>query len=171
MDRVDLIVEQWGCQRPDLDLTAMGMVARILRLSRVLEREINLLFERFGLNRGEFDVLAALRRSGRPFRLTPGRLADSLLISTGAMTNRIDRLEQSGLARRLGDDSDRRVVVVELTARGQRLIDRMIDEHVDNERRLAERLSTTDQRDLNDLLRRWLLSLEGTASTDVARTG
>jgi DNA-binding MarR family transcriptional regulator len=171
MDRVDLIVEQWARQRPDLDLTAMGMVARILRLSRVLEREINLLFERFGLNRGEFDVLAALRRSGRPFRLTPSRLADSLLISTGAMTNRIDRLEQSGLVRRLGDDSDRRVVVVELTARGQRLIDRTIDEHVDNERRLAGRLNTPDQRELNDLLRRWLMGLEGNASTDVAEAG
>lgn len=170
MDRVDLIIEQWKRQRPDLDLTAMGMVARILRLSRVLEREINVLFERFGLNRGEFDVLAALRRSGHPFRLTPGQLADSLLISTGAMTNRVDRLVQSELVRRLDDESDRRVVVVELTARGRRLIDRMIDEHVNNERRLAEYLTRLEQRDLNGLLRNWLTSLEGD-STDIARAG
>jgi DNA-binding MarR family transcriptional regulator len=103
-----LILEQWSRERPDLDVSAMGVIGRISRLSRHFERGLAEIFSSFGLGGGEFDVLATLRRAGEPYRLTPTELSKSLMVSSGSMTNRLDRLERAGFITRLPDPSDRR---------------------------------------------------------------
>src|SRR5690242_11004863 len=102
-DHVDRIMEQWRRERPELDTSASEVMARILRAARTVELAIGEVFARFGVNRGEFDVLASIRRSGPPFALGPSRLSEGLLLSTAAMTNRVDRLERVGLVRRRSD--------------------------------------------------------------------
>ncbi len=159
-DHVDRIFEQWANERPELDRSAMGVLGRILRAARIVELRIGEVFACFGLNRGEFDVLATLRRAGAPFRLNPRDLSAALLLSTGAMTNRLDRLEQAELVRRLPDPQDRRAVLVELTRRGRALIDRVLESHVANEERILRGLSAAERRDLTGLLRKLLVSLE-----------
>jgi DNA-binding MarR family transcriptional regulator len=158
-DHVDRIFEQWAAERPDLDRSAMGVVARILRSARIVDLEMGRVFSEDGLNRGEFDVLATLRRAGPPYRLNPSDLSASVLLSTGAMTNRLDRLESAGLVRRLPDPADRRGVLVELTAEGRALIDRVLTAHVRNEERILETLTDADRRHLTRLLRKLLVSL------------
>ncbi len=166
-DHVDRIFEQWAVERPDLDRTAMAALARILRAARVVEREMSQVFGRFGLQRGEFDVLAALRRSGPPYRLKPGDLSAALLLSTGAMTNRLDRLEAAGLVRRRPDPDDRRAVLVELTRRARTVVDDVLAQHVANEERILAGLGPREQRALTELLRKLLVSLEGDAGADL----
>ena len=146
-------------ERPDLDRSAMGVLARILRAARIVDLEMGRVFSEDGLNRGEFDVLASLRRAGKPYRLNPTDLSATLLLSTGAMTNRLDRLESAGLVRRLPDPEDRRAVLVELTVEGRALIDRVLTAHVRNEERILESLTDADRRQLTRLLRKLLVSL------------
>ena len=159
-DHVDRIFEQWAVERPELDRSAMAVLARILRAARLVDLEMSRVFADFGLQRGEFDVLATLRRAGAPFRLNPSDLSAALLLSTGAMTNRIDRLERSGLVQRLPDPGDRRSVLVELTRRGRALLDRVMSAHVVNEEGILEGLSATERLHLTRLLRKLLNSLE-----------
>ena len=159
-DHVDRIFEQWEVERPELDRSAMAVLARVLRAARLVDLEMGEVFTDFGLNRGEFDVLASLRRAGAPYRLKPSDLSTTLLLSTGAMTNRVDRLEGAGLVRRLPDPEDRRAVLVELTARGRGLIDRVLGVHVANEERILSHLSAQERRTLTALLRKLLVSLE-----------
>ena len=159
-DAIDRIIDQWRQERPDLDYSPVEVIGRISRLSQILERGLDETFATFGLNRSGFDVLATLRRSGPPYRLTPTMLFRELLRSSGTMTNRIDRLEQAGLVRRIPDPDDRRGVLVELTPEGLDLLDRVADEHLSNERRLLAGLSSHDQRELAALLRKLLRSLE-----------
>lgn len=158
-DHVDRIFEQWAVERPDLDRSAMAVLARILRAARIVDLEMGRVFSDDGLHRGEFDVLATLRRAGQPFRLNPSDLSATLLLSTGAMTNRLDGLESAGLVRRLPDPDDRRGVLVELTPRGRVLIDRILTAHVRNEERILESLTGADRRQLTRLLRKLLVSL------------
>lgn len=158
-DHVDRIFDQWATERPELDRSAMGVLARILRASRLTDLQMNRVFSEHGLNRGEFDVLASLRRSGAPFQLNPGELSSALLLSTGTMTSRLDRLEGATLIRRLPDPADRRGVLVELTPRGLKLIERALDEHAANEERILAGLSEQERRSLTGLLRKFLLSL------------
>jgi DNA-binding MarR family transcriptional regulator len=158
-DHVDRIFEQWAVERPALDRSAMGVLARLLRAARIVDLEMNRVFSEDGLNRGEFDVLASLRRAGKPNRLNPTDLSATLLLSTGAMTNRLDRLESAGLVRRLPDPADRRGVLVELTAGGRALIDRVLTAHVRNEERILESLTLAERRQLTRLLRKLLVSL------------
>lgn len=161
VDAVDLIETQWHRERPDLDLEAMAIIGRLGRLSLVAGRQIESVFAAHGLQRGEFDVIAALRRSGEPYELNPSVLADTLMLSRAGMTGRLDRLEQAGLVRRIADAGDRRAVRVALTDRGLQLIDLVITEHVENETRILSVLSAKDRKDLDRITRLLLADLEG----------
>ncbi|WP_028923355.1 MarR family winged helix-turn-helix transcriptional regulator [Pseudonocardia acaciae] len=159
-DAVDVIVEQWRRERPDLDLSAIGVVGRIMRLSLVLGAVARRWSERYGLGAGEFDVVTALRRSGPPYAVIPSELADSLLMSRSGMTKRLDRLEGAGLVRRRLDPADRRSVRVELTDEGRRLIDAVLVEHAANLNRLVSDLADDDRAALERSLRTLLHTAE-----------
>jgi DNA-binding MarR family transcriptional regulator len=165
-DYVDQILQQWQRERPDLDVSPMGVIGRLSRLTRHLERAIDETFQKHGLGVGGFDVLAALRRSGKPYRLSPTELYNSLLISSGAMTNRIDRLEQLGLVERSPDAHDRRSVSVALTPKGKRTIDTAVAEHVEREHALLDALQPKEQKQLADLLRKLLVQFDLTRSIE-----
>lgn len=159
-DAVMLILAQWARERPELDVSPMGVIGRISRLSRIFEHEIQDVFARFGLHRGEFDVLATLRRAGAPYRLNPTELSSALMVSSGGMTARLDRLEGAGLVARQPDPNDRRGTHVGLTDAGLLLIDEAVTEHVANEHRLLSGLSDTERDMLAELLYRLVSSLE-----------
>jgi DNA-binding MarR family transcriptional regulator len=142
----------------------MGIIGRISRVALYLDQEIERAFLPYKLNGGEFDVLATLRRAGTPYQLTPTALFRSLMLSSGAMTNRIDRLEGAGWVRRSPDPNDRRGTLVQLTDEGVKLIDHVIGIHIENERRLLTLLSEKEQMVLRDVLRHWLGSLEASGS-------
>src|ERR1700712_3306698 len=122
-DSVDGILEQWGRERPDLDVSPMEIVGRISRAERLIDVQMKGASATFGLERWGFDVLASLRRAGRPYRLTPTQLYNSLLLTSGAMTNRFDRLEQAGWVKRMQDPADGRGLLVSLTVSGVKTID------------------------------------------------
>ncbi len=158
-DGVDLILEQWRRERPDLDTTPMGVIGRISRLSRELERRLEPVYARHSLESGLFDVLATLRRAGPPYRLRPTDLAESLMLTSSGATKRLDRLEQAGLIARQPDPTDRRGILIELTPAGRRLVDSAVVEHVANESTLLSALSHEERRRLASLLRKLLLGL------------
>ena len=158
-DYVDSILQQWSVERPDLDASPMGVIGRISRASRILERKIERLFAAYDLSGGGFDVLAALRRAGPPYRLSPTGLYNSLLISSGAMTNRLDRLEERDLVSRVPDPHDRRGILVSLTPKGKWLIDKATEAHLENEEDLLKHLSAAERKQLGVLLRKLLISL------------
>jgi DNA-binding MarR family transcriptional regulator len=159
-DHVDHLIEQWGQVRPELDVSPMEVIARISRLCRMLEREVDAIYAEFGLNHAQFGVLAALRRSGPPYRLSPTALYNSLLITSGAATNRIERLAAAGLVRRVPDSSDGRSYLVALTPKGRRLIDRVATIHYERERELLAPLAPPERERLAGLLRELLLAFE-----------
>jgi DNA-binding MarR family transcriptional regulator len=159
-DAVDRILAQWARARPDLDASPMGVLGRLSRVTRIAERELKALFDEFGLERGEFDVLATLRRAGSPDGMSAGALARSSMVTSGAVTNRLDRLVAKGYVTRDLDPTDRRTVVVALTPTGRELIDRAVVAHVDNERRILAGLDERQQNDLAAILRVLLLSLD-----------
>lgn len=158
-DYVDRLLEQWKRERPALDVFPMGVIGRISRLSRILERRIEDVFAAHGLQGGRFDVLAALVRAGEPNILTPTDLYNSLLISSGAITNRIDRLEDDGLVRRSPHTSDRRSTQVGLTNSGRQRLDETLEDHLENEYKLIASLTAEECDQLAGLLRRWLKAL------------
>lgn len=158
-DAVDLIVEQWARARPDLDTSPMGVLGRLSRVTRIAERELKALFSEFGLELGEFDVLATLRRAGSPDGVTAGMLARSSMVTSGAVTNRLDRLVAKGYVTRDVDPANRRTVVIDLTPAGRKLIDRAVAAHIDNERRILAALDQHQQDDLAATLRTLLISL------------
>ncbi len=159
-DRVARITEQWRRERPDLDVSPQGIFGRLHRLAAHLTDELVVTYRRHGLSEGEFDVLASLRRAGEPFELAPGELAQHTMVTSGAMTKRIDRLVEAGLvSRRMAADDGRRRVIG-LTAKGRRTIDSAFTEHLANEHRLLASLSATDRRQLESLLVRWLSDFE-----------
>jgi DNA-binding MarR family transcriptional regulator len=159
-DHVDSLSRQWARRRPELDLSGLSVAARVLRLQRILEREAADVLRPFELNEGEVQVLAALRRSPPPHELTPTELYRSLLLSSGAMTNRLDRLERAGLVQRLPDPDDGRRVIVRLTDEGRDVIDEAMDAHTASLRRLLSVLSDEERAGLEDHLRRLLSRLE-----------
>lgn len=155
MDRADIAIEQWGRERPDLPALPMAVLGRLNEASeRVMRDHLNPLFAEAGLQSGEFDVLATLRRSGEPFMLSPTRLYEAAMISSGGMTNRLDRLERAGLIERRPDPHDRRGKLIALTGEGRRVIDETITLHVTNEERLLSVLSAKEQETLDALLRK-----------------
>lgn len=156
-DGLDRIAEQWQAQGVDGDLVPMRLVGRLLRLAKIIECALARCHEGFGLGQGEFDVLATLRRSGAPYRLTPSQLYQSMLLSSGAMTNRLDRLERKQLIERRHSEQDRRSVQVSLSTEGLALIERVIPEHLGT---LEELLDGVGERgELERLLKLWLARL------------
>ncbi|MQY08399.1 MarR family winged helix-turn-helix transcriptional regulator [Actinomadura macrotermitis] len=168
-DGVDMILQQWQTVRPGLDCSPMGVVGRLSRASRLLERGVKEEFARHGLEPWEFDVLATLLRSGPPHTLTAGELSTASMVSSAALTNRVDRLVDKGLVDRAVDPAHRRRVLVSLTERGMRLVDDALGHHLANERRLLEGLSAADREQLTDLLRRLLVSLGDTGRAEPDR--
>ncbi|MEU4411906.1 MarR family transcriptional regulator [Nocardia salmonicida] len=156
-DVVDAITAQWQRERPDLELEAMAVFGRLGRLMNIAMARIDSVFTAHGLQRGEFDVLAALRRSGAPFELNPSVLADTLMLSRAGMTGRIDRLETAGLVRRVADREDRRAVRVALTEEGRTLVDTVVVAHTENETAMLAVLKPADRVAL-DRISRTLLS-------------
>jgi DNA-binding MarR family transcriptional regulator len=152
-DEVDLLVAAWARERPDLDVAPLEVLSRVTRLSRHLDRARRSAFEAHELEVWEFDVLAALRRAGSPYVLSPGRLLAQTLVTSGTMTNRVDRLESRGLVQRLPDPADRRGVHVRLTPLGKERVDAALADLLARERELLASLTGTEQRELSDLLR------------------
>ena len=160
-DHVDVIIEQWRRERPDLDVSPLGLIGRLHRLGDVLHAELRPVFAREGLGDGDFDVLATLRRSGAPYELTPGELGATTMVTSSAVTKRIDRLERQGLVSRSVSAEDARSRRIRLTDRGFALVDRLVAAHVANEQRLVSGLSPRERAQLADLLRRWGQQLGG----------
>ncbi len=160
MDAIDRVLEQWAKEKPDLETEAMAMMGRVMRIAKYMETEVAELHKRYDLKLGEFDVLATLRRSGEPYLLTPSELIGSLMLTSGAMTNRLDKLEGKGLIARAHSKEDRRSVTVELTKKGLILIDEMIIEHVETQKRLVQSLTDNQKQSANALLKVWLKEYE-----------
>ncbi len=160
-DRIDQILSQWQEASPTLDFSSLAVVGRILRIARLLERQREALLVPHGLSTWSFDVLATLRRQLPPHQLTPTELYGALMLSSGAMTNRIDRLEAEGLVERHRETMDRRSVLVRLTARGLQLVETVLPQVLGSERERLEQFTTAEERDrLAGLLRRQLLALD-----------
>lgn len=159
-DHVDLILKQWRLERPDLDSSPMAVTGRLAKLNHIVSHAQSQVFAEFGLNMGEFDVLATLLRSGSPYSLTPNQLLQTLMLSSGAMTNRVDRLETKALVYRQDDPNDRRGVLVTLTDEGKKLINNVIAKHVDRGHGLLEPLTLQEQNVLADLLKKMLIEYE-----------
>lgn len=157
-DHLDFVLEQWARERPDLDVSAMGVIGRISRLARVIDLELARTFSKHGLDRPSFDVLATLRRSGPPHRLTPAELTRSSMVTSGAITQRLDRLEKRGLIRRTPSNIDGRGVYVSLTDEGLELIDHALPDHVANEQRILATITPAQRKALADTLRKLLES-------------
>ena len=162
-DAVDAILAQWKRERPDLDASPMGPIGRIKRCAVLLERRLDETFVEFGLSRWEFDMLAALRRSGAPYCLAPTTLFSTLMVTSGTMTHRMAKLEAQGSIERLPNPADARSSLVQLTPAGRDVVDRAVTEHVANEARLLAALSRRDRAELDRLLRALLRQFEATA--------
>lgn len=159
-DRVDAILAEWARERPELDAAPMGIVGRIARLALASDQALRPTFEFRGLGEGEFDVLATLRRAGAPYERTPGELGERTMVTSGAVSKRIDRLVAKGLVTRMADDVDARVRRIRLTEAGRALVDDAVVEHLAREEALLAPLDTVEREQLAGLLRRLLLPLE-----------
>lgn len=159
-DAVDAVLEQWRNERPDLDVSPMAIIGRLGRCAALLRPQLEGTFAEFDINSWEFDVLATLRRSGKPFRLTPTALFSSMMITSGTMTHRLQSLENRALIKRLPNPADARSMLVQLSASGLKLIDRAVAAHVENERRILAPLKASSQAALNARLTELLAVLE-----------
>jgi DNA-binding MarR family transcriptional regulator len=168
-DHVEETISAWRRERPGLDLSGLAVLTRLERVSRRLEEAQDEFFAALGLKPGWLDVLAALRRAGDPYRLTPTRLALEAMISTAGMTNRLDRLEEAGLVRRLPDPADRRGILVELTPEGRELVDSAVDAHRGLSKRLLGGLDAREREQLDQLLRKLLTPLDRPEEAEPAR--
>jgi len=160
VDEVDRIIEAWQHERPDLDVTPLHILSRVLRLARHLDLTRGSTFAQHGLEGWGFEVLSALRRAGAPYQLSPGQLVAQTLVTSGTMTNRVDRLAARGLVGRGPDPNDRRGVKVTLTAAGRVLIDDAMADLLDRERILLNQLPPSERERLTELLRRLLSPFE-----------
>ena len=160
LDHVGRIMEQWRRERPDLDPSPMGVIGRLHRLADALHAELRPVFAEAGLSDGDFDVLASLRRAGAPYHLTPGELAASTMVTSGAITKRLDRLEQKGYVTRTVSADDARSRRIALTDAGHALIDELVPHHLDNERRLLSGLTDLERSRLAHLLEAWGRTLD-----------
>jgi len=158
-DGVDLILEQWRRERPELDPSPIGIIGRISRLARDLEQRLEPVYREHGLEAGWYDVLATLRRTGPPYQVRPTDFMGALMLTSSGTTKRLDRLERAGLIVRTPDPGDRRGTLITLTEAGRRLVDAATEAHLDNERRLVAALTAAEQRQLADLLRKLQLGL------------
>jgi DNA-binding MarR family transcriptional regulator len=159
-DEVDRIVAAWRRERPDLDVGPLQVLSRVLRLARHLDLTRGSAFAKHGLEGWGFEVLSALRRAGAPYELSPGQLVAQMLVTSGTMTNRVDRLAARGLVGRGPDPSDRRGVKVTLTALGREVVDAAMADLLDRERILLNELPPDEREHLAELLRRLLSPFE-----------
>lgn len=153
MDVVDQVIAQWGAEKPQLNTLPMAVMGRLIRSVKHLETAINQVHKQYGLKPGEFDMLATLRRSGQPYQLTPSELMANMMLSSGAMTNRLDKLEQKGWIERVHCLQDRRSVQVKLTEQGITCIESVLEQHVKEQERLMAHMSVDEQQHLNHLLK------------------
>jgi DNA-binding MarR family transcriptional regulator len=160
VDRIGQARAEWAREAPDLDTSPMEVIGRILRAEHLADSRIRQVLRRYGLDRGGFDLLATLRRSGPPHRLTPTALYRELVLTSGAVTHRIDALARAGLVERIPDPADRRSTLVALTERGRAAADEAMAAHMQCEARLAAVLSDEDQRTLAALLSQLLIGME-----------
>jgi DNA-binding MarR family transcriptional regulator len=159
-DAVDRILEQWQRERPDLDVAPMATIGRLRRCALLLQRRLDDTFADFGMSSWEFDMLATLRRAGAPHRLTPTALFSALMITSGTMTHRLQRLEAAGWIVRLPNPDDARSMLVQLSAAGLQLVDRAVEAHVANEHRILAPLESKQLAALDAGLARLLAALE-----------
>ncbi|MBH1937067.1 MarR family transcriptional regulator [Streptomyces sp. AV19] len=144
LDAVDSVVEQWARERPDVDVWPTTVISRIQRLSRLLDKELKAFFAQHDLEVWEFDVLSTLRRCGPPYERTAGAITSAAMVTSGAITNRVDRMEAKGLVERVRDTADRRTVRIRLTERGHALTDELIALHSANGERLLSALDRAE---------------------------
>jgi DNA-binding MarR family transcriptional regulator len=161
LDSVDRMVDEWKLERPDLDITPSAVVIRISILAHAFQIELKRFFAENGLSKADFEVLAALRRSGSPYALSQHEIVHVARRSSGTVSFRIDRLESGGFVRRIPDPADARSVIVELSEKGKRLVDRIAPAHLANESRLLSALSKREQTELATLLRKLVLHNSG----------
>ncbi len=159
-DEVDRLVAEWRVERPDVDVSPFEVLSRVSRLDRHLDRARKEAFSAHGLEHWSFDVMAALRRAGPPYELSPGALLRRTLVTSGAMTNRVDRLEAAGLVTRRGDPDDGRGIIVRLTPAGRRVVDKCLSELLAREEELLAGLSRRQRLELAGLLKRLLVPLD-----------
>lgn len=162
-DEVDDLLAAWRRERPDLDANPLGVLSRVTRLAKYLDNARRRAFGEVGLETWEFDVLAALRRAGRPYALSPGQLASQTLVTSGTITNRVDRLEERGLVKRERDPQDRRGIRVVLTDAGKGSVDLALEDLLAREQAILAGLKPAQRRELADLLRTLVLSFDQSA--------
>ncbi len=160
MSHVNRELEQWRRERPDLEVGPMGLTGRLKRIGRHLERKMEKSFAAHDLNLSSFDVLATLRRSGAPYRLSPGDLMGNTMVTSGTMTHRVDQLVRAGHVERIRNPKDGRSVLIALTDRGRTVIDAAVTDHVANLARLTSGLTESEAKRLDRLLDRYLAALE-----------
>ncbi|QXJ24349.1 MarR family transcriptional regulator [Actinomadura graeca] len=161
-DEVDRLVGAWNAERPDLDVLPLHVLSRVSRLARHLDRARRAVFAAHDLESWEFDVLTALRRAGDPYQLSPGRLLHATLVTSGTMTNRIDRLAAAGLVERHPDPQDKRGVLVRLTGAGMKRVDAAFADLLDREQAILEGLTPAERQTLASLLRTLLVPFDST---------
>jgi DNA-binding MarR family transcriptional regulator len=159
-DSVDTIITQWRNENSEADLLPMAILGRLAKLGKYIDNDILHCHDQHDLRQGEFDVLATLRRSGKPYSLTPSELYQSMMLTSGAMTSRLDRLETKGFIRREHSKSDRRSVQVILSAEGKDKVDAVLPAHINTQHDLLKGVNRQDREKLAELLKRWLMQLE-----------
>ena len=159
-DAVDLIIEQWNRERPDLDVSPMSIIGRLGRCAALMRPKLEETFSKFGMTSWEFDVLATLRRSGAPYTLTPSCLFSTLMVTSGTMTHRLQSLEAAGLIARVVNCNDARSTLVQLTDAGLELINRAVEVHVENEKKILSAMSVDELAVLDESLVKLLAILE-----------
>ena len=160
MDKVDLILEQWAREMPTMDVGPMGVIGRLNRCAALMRRRLDATFEQFGLSNWEFDVLATLRRAGAPHQLAPTALFCQLMVTSGTMTHRLQRLEAQGWVTRAPNPADARSMLVQLSPAGLELIERAVLAHVENEKNIIAPLGAVGAAELDAQLRKLLAMLE-----------
>ncbi len=159
-DKIDQQIKQWRTERPDIQPEIMGLFARLLHVNHHISKGIWDQHKVMGLSKGDFDILATLRRSGAPYVLTPTNLYKSAMLTSGAITNRLDRLEKKKWIKRVHSQDDRRSFLVKLTPLGLKKIDSSLLPHIENENSLSTSLSLEQRSELNKLLKIWLTQFE-----------
>ncbi len=159
-DHVDHVLEQWKKEKPEIDPSSMAVVGRLLRVKNFLSLNLQTAYKEYSLNIGEFDLLATILRSGKPYALTPNQLLSSLMLSSGAMTNRIDKLESRKLVHRRSNPLDRRGTLVQLTPKGRKLISEVINTHIESCDKFLQGINKSEQEVLATLLKKILIRCE-----------
>lgn len=161
LDVVDRLLARWREARPDLDPSPLEVVGRVIVLAQHLERSVESALERHGLSLGQFDILATLRRNGKKGGLTPSQLLESVVLSSGGMTARLDALAEAGYVTRKASEQDRRMVVIELTSKGRRVIDHATKTRFKEAKDSLPPLGADEMATLTTLLRKWLAQVAG----------